>query len=125
MDEFKVFFAGLDVYIYLGLLLLTFIAIKYKPEHAASLFIWGCSIPLSAFCYLLWVHGSGGGWNLVAFLVVMFAFSQIGWFGGALAIFGKLINARYLKKTGLWISIVSVISHGLFLISILALGAGS
>lgn len=125
MDEFKVFFAGLDVYIYLGLLLLTFITIKYKPEHAASLFIWGCSIPLSAFCYLLWVHGSGGGWNLVTFLVVMFAFSQIGWFGGALAIFGKLINARYLEKPGLWISIVSVISHGLFLISILALGAGS
>ncbi|MBX8502008.1 hypothetical protein K5D34_07270 [Pseudomonas cichorii] len=125
MDEFKVLFAGLDVYIYLGLLLLTFIAIKYKSEYAASLFIGCCSIPLSAFCYLLWVHGSGGGWNLVTFLVVMFAFSQVGWLGGALAIFGKLINARYLKKAGLWVSIVSVISHGLFLISILTLGAGS
>lgn len=125
MDGLKIFFAGLDGYIYLGLLLSTFIAIKFKPEHAASLFIWGCSIPLSAFCYLLWIHGSGGGWNLVVFLVVMFAFSQVGWLGGALAVFGKLINARYLKKAGLWVSIVSVTSHGLFLILILTLGAGS
>ncbi|MBX8485237.1 hypothetical protein [Pseudomonas cichorii] len=122
MDGLKIFLAGLDGYIYLGLLLSTFIAIKFKPEHAASLFIWGCSIPLSAFCYLLWIHGSGGGWNLVVFLVEVFAFSQVGWLGGALAFFGWLVSASYLKKSGLWISMVSVVSHGLFLMVILVFG---
>ncbi|MBX8556230.1 hypothetical protein K5D43_17310 [Pseudomonas cichorii] len=118
MDELKGELAGLDVYVYSGLLLSTFIAINYKPEHAASLFIWGCSVPLSAFCYLVWVYGSGGSWNFVTFLIEIFAFSQAGWLGGALAFFGWLVSARYLKKTGLWISIVSVVSHGLFLMVI-------
>ncbi|RMQ40632.1 hypothetical protein ALQ04_03360 [Pseudomonas cichorii] len=118
MDEFRIFLAGLDIYIYLGLLLSTFMAIKYKPQHAASLFIWGCSVPLSAFCYLVWVYGIGGSWNFVTFLIENFAFSQAGWLGGALAFFGWLVSARYLKKIGLWIARVSVVSHGLFLMVI-------
>ncbi|MBX8495095.1 hypothetical protein [Pseudomonas cichorii] len=122
MDGLKIFLAGLDGYIYLGLLLSTFIAIKFKPEHAASLFIWGCSIPLSAFCYLVWVHAVGGSWNFVMFLVEVFAFSQAGWLGGALALTGSLNNIRYIKKAGLWVSMVSVIFHGLFLILILVSG---
>ncbi|MDO7929143.1 hypothetical protein Q6A51_20365 [Pseudomonas sp. KFB-139] len=125
MDGLKIFLAGLDGYIYLGLLLSTFIAIKFKPEHAASLFIWGCSVPLSAFCYLVWVHAVGGGWNFVMFLVEVFAFSQAGWLGGALALVGRLRNIKSIKKTGLWVSVVSVVFHGLFLMLILVSGAGS
>lgn len=100
-------------------------AIKYKPQHAASLFIWGCSVPLSAFCYLVWVHDVGGDWNIVMFLVEVFAFSQAGWLGGVLALVGWLTNTNYLRKAGLWISMVSVVLHGLFLMQILAFGVGS
>lgn len=125
MDGLKIFLAGLDGYIYLGLLLSTFIAIKFKPEHAASLFIWGCSVPLSAFCYLVWVHAVGGSWNFVTLLIEIFAFSQAGWLGGALAFVGRLNNMKSIKKAGLWVSIVSVVFHGLFLMLIFVSGAGS
>ncbi|GFM87059.1 hypothetical protein PSCICO_24580 [Pseudomonas cichorii] len=125
MDELKGELAGLDIYVYSGLLLSTFIAINYKPEHAASLFIWGCSVPLSAFCYLVWVYGSGGSWNFVTLLIEIFAFSQAGWLGGALAFVGRLNNMKSIKKAGLWVSIVSVVFHGLFLMLIFVSGAGS
>ncbi|GFM77134.1 hypothetical protein PSCICM_29530 [Pseudomonas cichorii] len=125
MDELKRVLAGLDIYVYSGLLLSNFIAIKYKPEHAVSLFIWGCSVPLSAFCYLVWVYGSGGSWNFVTLLIEIFAFSQAGWLGGALAFVGRLNNMKSIKKAGLWVSIVSVVFHGLFLMLIFVSGAGS
>ncbi|MBX8528325.1 hypothetical protein K5D32_01535 [Pseudomonas cichorii] len=125
MDELKYFLRNLDEYIYLGLLVSGLIAIKSKSGNSGSLFIWSCSIPLSAFCYIAWVYASGGSLNFATSLIYVFAFSQAGWLGGALAFVGWWGNASILKRAGLWVSIISVISHVLFMVVVLVFGYGS
>lgn len=127
MGELKVFFRGLEGgVVYLGLLLASLVAAKLRPANAASLFIWGCSVPLTFFCYVVWLYASGGDkWSPTMLLIEALALAQLGWLGGGLALVGGLIKADVLKKAALWISIVSVTCHGLFLASIYIFGYGS
>ncbi|MGX9568168.1 hypothetical protein [Pseudomonas viciae] len=130
MMELKKVFVSLLGEIYLGLLLaiplLSVMALKIKPSKVASLFIGGFSLPLSLFCYVVWVYASGPeDWSWVNFLFDLLAFAQIGWLGGALALVGVLIKVNVLKKAGLWVSIGSVVFHGLFLSLMCISGAGS
>ncbi|SEE77510.1 hypothetical protein [Pseudomonas kilonensis] len=130
MMELKKFLESLIGEIYLGLLLVSLlvilIAMKVKPSKVASLFVWGFSIPLAFFCYVVWIYASGPeSWNWVIFLFELLALSQIGWLGGALVLVGVLIKANALKKVGVWLSIGSVAFHGLFLILMYISGSGS
>lgn len=127
MDELKVLFSGLDGgIVYLGLLLAGWVAVKFRPANAGSLFIWCCSVPLTIFCYVVWLYASGGDkWGPAMLLIEALALAQLGWLGGGLALVGVLIKADILKKAALWVSIGSVTCHGLFLASIYAFGYGS
>ncbi|WP_058546806.1 hypothetical protein [Pseudomonas fluorescens] len=127
MGELKILFSGLDGgMVYLGLLLASLVAVKLKFANAASLFIWCCSVPPTIFCYIVWLYASGGyKWSPAMLLIEALALAQLGWLGGGLALVGGLIEADILKKVALWISIGSVICHGLFLASIYVFGYGS
>ncbi|OOG80816.1 hypothetical protein B0E42_26200 [Pseudomonas sp. A25(2017)] len=130
MMELKKFLESLIGEIYLGLLLVSLlvilIAMKVKSSKVASLFVWGFSIPLTFFCYVVWIYAGGPenrSWLL--FIFELLAFSQIGWLGGALVLVGVLIKANVLKKVGVWLSIGSVAFHGVFIILMYISGSGS
>ncbi|WP_247263468.1 MULTISPECIES: hypothetical protein [Pseudomonas] len=127
MAELKAFFVSLNIgIVYLVLLLGGGVAMRLKPSNAASLFIWCCSLPVTVYCYVVWIYASGGAnWSPLMFVVNALALSQVGWLGGALALAGVLIKADFLKKVGLWVSICSVAFYGLFLTLILTFGYGS
>ncbi len=57
-------------------------------------------------------------------LIEALALAQFGWLG-RISLGRGLIEADILKKVALWISIGSVICHGLFLASIYVFGYGS
>jgi len=48
-------------------------------------------------------------------VVVLIAFAQIGWLGGFLEIFSKLVRLDLLRRMGLFFSAIAVIGHGLLL----------
>lgn len=130
MMELKKVFMSLPGEIYLGLLLVNLlvilIAMKIKPSKVASLFVWGFSIPLAFFCYVVWIYASGPeNRSWLIFIFELLAFSQIGWLGGALLLVGVLIKANALKKAGVWLSIGAVAFHGLFIMLIYISGSGS
>jgi len=113
-------------YFYLGFLLVVLAIWKVKPLHAAPLFIWGFSMPLTFFSYLVWIYGSGGDhWTLPMLCIELLALAQIGWLGGLFALLGRLSRWEFLRKAGFVISIVSVAGHGVFLGGIMLLGYGS
>lgn len=113
-------------YFYLGFLLVGLAIWKIKPLHAAPLFIWGFSMPLTFFSYLVWIYGSGGDhWTLPMLCIELLALAQLGWLGGLCALLGQFSRLGGLKKAGLVISIISVAGHSIFLGGIMALGYGS
>src|SRR3546814_13409980 len=107
MEELKLLFSGWDGgIVYLGLLLAGLVAVKFRFANAGSLFIWCCSIPLTFFCYVVWLYASGGDkWGPAMLLIEALALAQLGWLGGGLALIGALIKADILKKVALWVSI--------------------
>jgi len=48
-------------------------------------------------------------------VVVLIAFAQIGWLGGLLEIFSKLVRMDLLRRIGLFFSVISIIGHDLLL----------
>ena len=125
MTELKVYVLMLEIcLVCLGLLLAILAALKLKVVNATLLFIWGCSVPLAVTCYAVWIYASGGDWwGAATLLISIFLLAQLGWVGGALAFASVLIKVKavILRKMALWISIVSVTCHGLFLAQILFL----
>jgi hypothetical protein len=52
MDELKVFFRSLDAsVVYLSLILVMLLAIKFKLARASHLVVGVCSVPLSFYCF--------------------------------------------------------------------------
>ncbi|MDF9755928.1 hypothetical protein ACVWY1_002229 [Pseudomonas sp. TE6288] len=111
---------------YLCVLLASLGLLTFRPAHAASWFIWGCSLPLSVFSYLVWIQGSGGDhWTLPMLVIQLLALAQLGWLGGVCALLGRMGRWRALNRAGLVVSMVSVVGHGVFLGGILMFGYGS
>ncbi|ROM79082.1 hypothetical protein BK654_06825 [Pseudomonas brassicacearum] len=129
MTELKSFFFMLESgLVCMGLLLAILVALKLRVANAASLFIWGCSVPVTVFSYAAWIYASGGDkWSPTMLFIEIFLLAQLGWLGGGLAFLGMAIKEKSntLKRAGLWISIVSVAGHGLFIGMMLILGSGS
>lgn len=118
MNKLSEFLLWLDMgFVCLGLLLMLLAATRLRPANAVSLFIWGCSVPLTIVCFACWIYGTGGNrWTLGMLLIEILLLAQLGWLGGALAVASRLIKTRaaILKKMALWTSVVSVTGHGLF-----------
>ena len=116
MLEFKVILGAVVGHVYVGILLASLTLLTYRPTNAASLFVWGCSMPLTIFSYLVWIYGGGGDhWTLQMLVIQLLALAQIGWLGGLLALSGLISQWRTLKRAGSAISIASVALHGVFL----------
>lgn len=112
----------------LGGLLGILVVLKIMLANAASLFIWGCSVPLAVVSHAVWIFSSGGSeWSPAILFIEVFLLAQLGWLGGGLAVAGVVVKvkATVLKKVALWTSIVSVSCHGLFLALIFVFGYGS
>ncbi|OAJ50919.1 hypothetical protein [Pseudomonas marginalis] len=127
MDELKVFFRSLDAgVVYLSLILVMLLAIKIKLARVSYLVVGGCSVPLSFYCFFYWIYGAGGDmWAPVMLVIEALAFAQLGWLGGILFLLGVVLKKDYLKMCGLWVSISSIVAHGLFLGNIIFLWDGS
>lgn len=81
---------------------------------------------LRRYLYAVRIYASGGDkWTAAMTLIEALALAQISWLGGILAFIGSLIKEYALKRVGLWISVVSVISHGLFLMLVYVFGYGT
>ncbi|MDU9023371.1 hypothetical protein NHG95_06960 [Pseudomonas corrugata] len=117
MDGFQGFVRSLsDPFVYLGLLLVSAFAVKFRVANASSFIIWGCNAPLSFFCFFYWVYNSGGDkWALLTIVLEAFAFAQLGWIGCMVALYGVLLNSNLLKRIGFWVSVSSIALHGFFL----------
>ena len=89
--------------------------LKVRPRNAAVLFIWGCSMPLTICCYFFWIWGRDLTFGMTTSVVVLIAFAQIGWLGGLLEIFSKLVRMDLLRRIGLFFSVISIIGHDLLL----------
>ncbi|WP_417695041.1 hypothetical protein [Pseudomonas sp.] len=118
MGEIKAALYGMyDVIVFPCLVVFIFCVARIKKAYARALFVFGCSLPVTVYCYIVyiyegqraWVH-----WSVVA--IDLLAFSQIGWLGAALMFFGCLADEDSLKKTGVVVSGVSVACHGFFLV---------
>lgn len=119
MNEIKLFLYGAyDVVAFPILLVLIFFIIRARKEYAASLFVWGCSFPVTLYCYIVYIYGGLRSWSHWSVVAIDFlAFSQLGWLGAILMLFGYFANDSDLKKAGVCTSIVSVASHGFFLMA--------
>jgi len=71
--------------------------LKLRSRNAAILFIWGCSMLLTIYCYFLWIWGRDLTFGMATSVVVLIAFAQIGWLGGWLALFGRLKSLAFLR----------------------------
>ncbi|MCP1445047.1 hypothetical protein J3D54_004179 [Pseudomonas sp. GGS8] len=127
MDRVRDFFVDFDIYIYIVLVLVGFIFMRVKRKQASFIFVWFISFPLTIYCCFVWAYGRWGREWLSPEIVVfeLLAYSQIGWVGGACTLVGGRVKANVVRKIGLWISIGSVVSHGLFIMLMLILGSGS
>lgn len=127
MDELKVFFRSLDAsVVYLSLILVMLLAIKFKLARASYLVVGLCSIPLSFYCFFYWIYGAGGDrWAPAILVIEALAFAQLGWLGGGLFLLGVMLRKNYLAMLGLWVSIGSIAAHGIFLGSVLFFWDGS
>jgi hypothetical protein len=126
VSELKVLLGAVVGPAYLIVLLASLMLFKFRPVHASSFFIWGCSMPLTVISYLFWIYESGGDlWSLPVFVIELLALAQIGWLGGLLALLGHIGRWRTLKRSGLAISIFSVAGNGFFLGLIMMFGFGS
>ncbi|MDF9620230.1 hypothetical protein P5705_21490 [Pseudomonas entomophila] len=126
MLELKALLGAVVGPVYLGVLLASLVLLTFRPVHAASLFIWGCSLPLTAFSYLVWIHGSGGDhWTLPMLFIQLLALAQLGWLGGLCDVVWRMGRWLAWKRAGLVVSMVSVVGHGVFLGGIMMFGYGS
>lgn len=127
MDRMKDVLVDFDGFIFFVLVLFGFVFMRAKRKHAQSIFVWCVSFPLTIYCCFVWAYGRWGR-EWINFSTVVFeflAYSQIGWLGSACALVGVLAKVDVVRKVGLWVSISSVVSHGLFLVLVLILGSGS
>jgi hypothetical protein len=127
LDTLKVIAHSMNAgFVYLGLVLAYVLAVKFKLGRPAFLFVWGCSVPLSLYCFFFWVYKVGGDqWALFTLALDTLAFAQLGWLGGAIALLGALVKKELMSKVGLWVSWVSVVLHGGFLGAVTFLWDGS
>jgi hypothetical protein len=112
--------------VYLSLILVMLLAIKFKLARASHLVVGVCSVPLSFYCFFYWIYGAGGDrWAPAMLVIEALAFAQLGWLGGAIALLGALVKKELISKVGFWVSLVSVVLHGSFLGAITFLWDGS
>lgn len=120
MESLKILFEGLNGnFVYLVLLVLfLFLKIFFRREYSISILIWAISLPLSIYCYFVYVYGVEGpaALNITTVMVILLAFSQLGWLGVGLALAAFLRDSSALKLAGFWVSVGSVASHGIFLV---------
>lgn len=85
--------------VYPALSLVAVLLFVLRPIRFDLFFVCFCSIPVSAFCYFIWVYMNGfDSWNLMVFLVEMLVFAQLGWLGGVVFLVGFLKGLRILKS---------------------------
>ncbi len=118
MSDVKAFLYGMyDVIAFPCLVIFILCVIRAKRAYATSLFVWGCSLPTTVYCYIVYIHEGLREWTHWSVVAIDFlAFSQLGWLGAILMLFGYLANEESLKRTAVWLSLISVVSHGFFLL---------
>lgn len=118
MSEIKAFLYGLyDVVVFPCWIALFMCLIKMNKRFAGPLFVWGCSVPVTLYCYIVYIMDGGRPWVHWSVVALDFlAFSQLGWIGALLMAGGYLAKHDGLKKAAIWTSAVSVAAHGFFLI---------
>lgn len=118
MNDIKEFLYGIyDVIAFPCLVIFILCVIRVKRAYAASLFVWGCSLPTTVYCYIVYIHGGLREWVHWSVVAIDFlAFSQLGWLGAILMLFGSLAGEESLKRAAVWVSVVSIVSHGFFLL---------
>ncbi|WP_104904209.1 hypothetical protein [Pseudomonas sp. LH1G9] len=118
MTGVKAFLYGMyDVVVFPCWIVLFMCLIRMKKRYAAPLFVWGCSLPVTLYCYVVYILDGGRPWVHWAVVAIdVLAFSQLGWIGALLMTGGYLANNERFKKAALWTCVVSVVSHGLFLV---------
>ncbi len=104
MGEVKTFLYGMyDVIVFPCLVFFIFCMARMKKAYARSLFVFGCSLPVTMYCYIVYIYEGQRAWvHWVVVAIDLLAFSQIGWLGAALMLFGCLANEDRLKKQVLW-----------------------
>lgn len=129
MESLKILFEGLNGnFVYLALLaLFLFLKIFFRCDYSISILVWAFSLPLSIYCYFVYVYGVEGpaALTITTVTVNLLAFSQLGWLGMGLAMAAFLRDSSSLKLAGFWVSVGSVVSHGIFLVLVNFFWSGS
>lgn len=117
MSGLKAFLYGMyDVVVFPAWIVLVLCLMRMNKRFAAPLFVWGASLPVTVYCYIVYIFDGErpwGHWSVVA--IDLLAFSQLGWIGALLMVFSYWRHTHGLKKIAVWLSVVSVVAHGFFL----------
>ncbi|MCK3864747.1 hypothetical protein [Pseudomonas sp. B329] len=118
MSDVKEFLGGMyDIVLFPCWLTIAFFLIRKGKQFAAPLFVWGCSFPITVYCYIVYIFDGGRPWcHWVVVAIDLLAFAQLGWVGALLMIVDYLRRADSLKKLAVWVSGISVVAHGFFLV---------
>ncbi|WP_058546805.1 hypothetical protein [Pseudomonas fluorescens] len=123
MAELKVFLYGLyDIFLFPCMVITALVMMRLNRKYADDILVWGLSLLTTLYCYIVYIYEGARSWNyLVVVIIDLLAFSQIGWLSFLLMLLSKMTSFMGLRAAGVWISIVSLVFHGLYLLLALLL----